>query len=82
MGAPVFLTMNCWRFTASIFEACRRIKPSPRGELEITDAVQCAIDELGEKFAVLTFNAPVLDLSCRMDVGPVSKRLAGTEVRL
>jgi glucose-1-phosphate thymidylyltransferase len=82
LGPVVHLGMNCWRFTASIFEACRRITPSSRGELEITDAVQLAIDQLGERFRVLTFDAPVLDLSCRGDVGPVSARLAGTEVSL
>ena len=82
LGSEVYLSMNCWRFTASIFEACRHIAPSPRGELEITDAVQYAIDQLVETFRVLTFAAPVLDLSCRADIGPVSKRLAGTEVRL
>jgi dTDP-glucose pyrophosphorylase len=81
-GDEIFLSMNCWRFTSTIFQACRAIKPSPRGELEITDAVQYSIDELGENFRVLTFDSPVLDLSCRADVGPVAKRLAGTEVVL
>jgi glucose-1-phosphate thymidylyltransferase len=82
LGDAVFLSMNCWRFTSSIFEACRRIKPSPRGEFEITDAVQFSIDRLGEIFRVLTFDSPVLDLSCRADIAPVSSRLAGGEVRL
>ncbi len=82
LGPVVYLGMNCWRFTPAIFEACRRTAPSPRGELEITDAVQLAIDELGERFRVLKFDAPVLDLSCRADVGPVTERLAGTEVSL
>jgi glucose-1-phosphate thymidylyltransferase len=82
LGDQVFLSMNCWRFRGSIFEACRQIKPSARGELEITDAVQYAIDQLGEKFRVLRFDSPVLDLSCRADVGPVAERLAGSEVWL
>ena len=82
LGPAVYLSMNCWRFTPAIFEACRRTRPSPRGELEITGAVQLAIDDLGERFRVLPFTWPVLDLSCRGDVGPVSQRLAGTEVVL
>jgi glucose-1-phosphate thymidylyltransferase len=32
-------------FDAKVFDAVRRIKPSARGELEITDAIQCLIDE-------------------------------------
>jgi dTDP-glucose pyrophosphorylase len=82
LGPTVYLGMNCWRFTPAIFEACRRITPSPRGELEVTDAVQLAVDELGERFRVLTFDDPVLDLSTRGDIAPVAARLAGTEVRL
>ena len=82
LGPKVGLSMNCWRFTPAIFEACRQIGPSPRGELEITDAVQHAIDHLGVRFRVLPFDAPVLDLSSRADVAPVAKRLAGSEVRL
>jgi len=29
---PLWLSMNCWRFGPAVFEACRRIGPSPRGE--------------------------------------------------
>ena len=82
LGERVSLSMNCWRFTPAIFKACRQITPSPRGEMEITDAVQYAIDVLHEPFKVLTFEAPVLDLSCRGDIGPVASRLAGSEVLL
>jgi len=79
---PVLVSMNCWRFGPAIFEACRHITPSPRGELEITDAVQYAIDHLGERFQVLTVRAPVLDLSSRADVAAVTELLKGKSVDL
>ena len=50
MPRPLWLSMNCWRFGPSIFAACRAIRPSPRGEFEIPDAVQYAIGALGETF--------------------------------
>jgi glucose-1-phosphate thymidylyltransferase len=77
---PIWVSMNCWRFGPAIFEACRAIGPSPRGELEITTAVQHAIDVLGEPFHAVTVSAPVLDLSSREDIGPVAARLRGMEV--
>ena len=79
---PLGVSMNCWRFTPAIFTACRSIGPSPRGELELTDAVQYAIDHLGERFRVLWCRSPVLDLSSRGDIEPVARRLAGVEVDL
>ena len=77
---PLWVSMNCWRFCASIFEACRRIRPSPRGEYEVTDAVQYSIDVLGEEFRAVLVRAAVLDLTSRKDVAPVRERLAGVEV--
>ncbi len=79
---PVGVSMNCWRFDARIFPACRAISPSPRGELEIPDAVQYAIDTLNVGFRAVMFDAAVLDLSSRRDVEGVARRLAGMEVRL
>ena len=38
-GIDPMLSMNCWAFDQSIFAACAKIKPSPRGELELPDAV-------------------------------------------
>jgi glucose-1-phosphate thymidylyltransferase len=74
--------MNCWGFGPAIFDACAAVAPSPRGELELTDAVQHAIDSLGVNFRVLRFHAGVLDLSSRSDIAAVAARLRGTEVRL
>lgn len=82
LSEPVCVSMNCWRFSPKIFTACDAIEPSARGELEITDAVQYAVDHLGERFAAPTFRAPVLDLSSRGDIAAVKQALAGLEVNL
>ncbi|NIA07608.1 MAG: NTP transferase domain-containing protein [Actinobacteria bacterium] len=82
LNDPIYISMNCWRFGSTIFQACRKIKPSPRGELELPDAVQYAMDELGERFKVVCVKGAVLDLSYRSDVLPVAKKLANVEVKL
>jgi glucose-1-phosphate thymidylyltransferase len=82
LADPICLSMNCWRFTPEIFQACRSITLSPRGELELPDAVQYCRDRLGRRFRVLNFQKPVLDLSCRADVPAIREKLAGTEVNL
>jgi glucose-1-phosphate thymidylyltransferase len=82
MPRPIVLSMNCWRFGPGIFEGCAKIKPSPRGELELTDAVQYTIDKLGEKYQVVPVRAGVLDLSSREDIGPVAERLKSVKVAL
>jgi len=79
---PLWLSMNCWRFGPSIFEACRHIRPSKRGELELPDAMQHTIDILGERFRVVKVRAAVLDLTSRSDIPAVAARLADVEVRL
>ena len=80
-GDAALVSMNCWLFDAGIFGACRAIRPSPRGELEIQDAVQRLVDR-GTRFTVLPVRAPVLDLSRRGDIPAVAARLAAVEVRL
>jgi glucose-1-phosphate thymidylyltransferase len=79
---PILLSMNCWLFNKSIFEACRNIKLSPRGEYEIPDAVEYTMHKLGQKYQVLSVRGGVLDMSSRGDIPLVAKRLAGSEVRL
>lgn len=75
------VSMNCWLLTPAIFEACRRVPPSPRGELELPLAAQFAIDELGMRFTTFRTDAPVLDLSLRADIPAVVRRLEMVEVR-
>lgn len=82
LGREVYVSMNCWCFSSAIFRACAAIGPSPRGELELTDAVQYAIRKLGERFQVRIFRAGVLDLSSRSDIAAVTEKLKGIEVRL
>jgi glucose-1-phosphate thymidylyltransferase len=79
---PVLISMNCWRFGAEILEACAKISPSPRGELEIPDAVMYTMRELGQRYQVIQNEEAVLDLSSRADIESVTQRLAGTEVHL
>jgi dTDP-glucose pyrophosphorylase len=79
IGVPIYVSMNCWLFSPVIFEACLRISPSARGELELSDAVQYAIDVLNEPFKVLAFQDSVLDLSSRSDIAAVAVRLRGMD---
>jgi dTDP-glucose pyrophosphorylase len=79
---PILVSMNCWRFGPMIYQACRSIEPSPRGELEIPDAVQYAIDRLERMYRVLIFDEPVLDLSFRRDIASVQEKLAWMEIQL
>ena len=80
IGADARISMNCWRFDARIFEACRDVPPSPRGEFELPGAVALAAGR-GVRFAVLPAAGPVLDLSQRADAAEVARRLAGVVPR-
>ncbi|PHP53680.1 nucleotidyltransferase family protein [Actinomyces ruminis] len=77
-GPHAQISMNCFTFMPDIFEACRRISPSPRGEYEIVDAVRA----LDTPVTVIGWSGPVLDLTCRDDIADVEARLATTEVFL
>lgn len=79
LGDEFFVSMNCWRFDARIFEACRRVTPSPRGELELPGAVRLAVREMRLRFRTFPVDAAVLDLSHRSDVPAVARRLASLE---
>jgi glucose-1-phosphate thymidylyltransferase len=68
------LSMTCWRFTPAIFDDCRATQPSPRGELELTDAVARAVSR-GERFRVIRMAEGVLDLSERADIPALERWL-------
>lgn len=76
------VSMNCWLFESEIFEACRRVPVSSRGEHELPLAVQFGIEHLGMRFRTFDVDAPVLDLSQREDIASVAARLRGTRVEL
>jgi glucose-1-phosphate thymidylyltransferase len=82
LHAPVWLSMTCWRFTSSMFEAIRSIALSERGEYEIPDAVAYSIDALGERFRMVPSLATVLDLSTRGSIPAVESLLKDTAVDL
>jgi glucose-1-phosphate thymidylyltransferase len=74
------ISMNLWKFDRRIFEACRDVVMSPRGEYELPSAVQLAIDR-GVRFTAIHAAGPVLDLSSRVDVEAVEKRLRAAHPR-
>jgi glucose-1-phosphate thymidylyltransferase len=74
------ISMNCWRFDARIFAACRDVPRSARGEYELPEAVGLAVRR-GIRIRAIPALGPVLDLSRRADAGEVERRLAGLEPR-
>jgi len=74
------VSMNCWRFDARIFEACRDVPRSARGEFELPEAVGLAARR-GVRFKAIPAAGPVLDLSRRADTADVERRLAGVDPR-
>lgn len=81
MGPTRHISMNCWRFPPSIFDACRQLTPSVRGELEITDAIAMTIAR-GVRFEVRTSPKGVLDISRRGDIPAVREALQEVVIRL
>jgi glucose-1-phosphate thymidylyltransferase len=74
------ISMNCWRFDDRIFQACRDVPLSPRGEFEVPEAVGLA-RRRGVRFKTFPARGPVLDLSTRADAADVARRLAAISPR-
>ncbi|MGC4153247.1 MAG: sugar phosphate nucleotidyltransferase [Propionicimonas sp.] len=73
-GTGRWVSMNCWLLGPPVFEACAAIPLSPRGELEVVDAVRWLIDA-GERISLVTSTEGVWDLSSRGDVAVVARVL-------
>jgi len=80
-GEDAPISMNCWRFGPAIFDACRHVAPSARGELELPQAVDLFVGKMGGRLRVISCRAGVLDLSSRSDIAAVAERLRGVEAR-
>jgi dTDP-glucose pyrophosphorylase len=82
LGGEALVSMNCWRFDARIFRACRDVPLSTRGELELPLAVSLAIERGEMRVRALPVSLAVLDLSTRADIAAVAARLAHVKVHL
>lgn len=80
-GPDALISMNVWRFDARIFDACRDVPVSARGERELPEAVEIAASR-GMCVEVLPVRGEVLDLSSRADVACVARRLDEAPVQL
>jgi dTDP-glucose pyrophosphorylase len=80
-GEPVLISMNCWRLPPVIFDFCRSLTPSARGELELPQAIHNAV-AAGVRLRVVRSEHGVLDLSRRADVAAVAARLRDLQVVL
>ncbi len=79
MRGRALVSMNLWRFSPAIFDFCRTVGPSIRGELELTSAIMNAIHG-GMKLRVARCADGVLDLSQRADIAQVAERLKNVQV--
>ena len=77
----VLVSMNLWRFSPEIFEHCRLVPISPRGEYELPMAVNRGVQS-GMRLHVACSQLGVFDLSERADIPAVAERLRGVEVAL
>ena len=80
-AADALVSMNLWRLSPDIFDHCRLVPLSPRGEYELPLAINRAI-QYGMRLRVEWSDLGVLDLSRRDDVTAVAKLLGKVEVSL
>jgi glucose-1-phosphate thymidylyltransferase len=75
------VSMNCWRLARPIYPSLRDVPVSPRGEFELSMAIQMAIKS-GVRLRAAISNAGVLDLSRRSDIATVSAKLKNMQAIL
>lgn len=78
IGPDTPVSMNLWRMDQAMLAACADVAPSPRGELELPDAVTLAVSR-GTRVKVVPATGAVLDLTTAADVAMVSRALAPQE---
>lgn len=76
-----WVSMNLWRFTDSIFAHCASVTPSPRGEMELVDAVRSSIAAGEGPYRAIRQRVLVNDLSQRGDIAVLERQLAGRTPR-
>ena len=80
-GPEALISLNIWRLDARIFDACRDVPVSSRGERELPQAIGLAAAR-GLCIEVFPVRGEVIDLSRRADVADVARRLDGMRVEL
>ena len=80
--ASRWVSMNLWAVTPALVAACRAVPRSARGEYELPDAVQRAVDDGTLQVRVVPLSTAVLDLSHRHDIPVVRDRLRDHTVTL
>lgn len=78
IGPDTRVSMNLWRMDQAMLAACADVAPSPRGELELPDAVMLAVSR-GTRVKVVPVSGVVLDLTTAADVAVVARALAPQE---
>jgi dTDP-glucose pyrophosphorylase len=73
------VSMNLWHLPSAIFDVFPEVPVSPRGELELLDAVRLLMQR-GAQVAAVPLACGLLDLSTRGDVAAVASRLRARPV--
>ncbi len=80
-GPEALISLNIWRLDVRIFDACREVPVSTRGERELPQAIGLAAAR-GVCIQVFPVRGEVVDLSRRADIASVARRLEGLRVDL
>ena len=80
-GPGALISLNIWRLDARIFDACRDVPVSSRGERELPQAIGLAAAR-GLCVEIFPVRGEVVDLSSRADVAGVARHLEGRRVDL
>ena len=80
-GPAALISLNIWRLDERVFDACRTVPVSTRGERELPQAIGLAAAQ-GICIQVFPVRGDVVDLSRRADVAAVARHLEGLRVNL